>query len=618
MGILWFTKLWVKDVILTAQGLQTLLGPAYIAFGMFSGLSGLYLFIILIKKYLTSKSFLKMQLRYIFVGLFLYVVFTLLVDVIIPLATGHSEYFWISPVFSLFFVISTIYAITRYRLMDVRLILQRSSVFILALSVVVGLTISAIWLMAYLMNYSPNPALMIGGAVAMALTIMLFVPLRSCFQKLADKLFFRKIISYQQALKEVSGRLAVIIDLDELAELIIETTKKAIGLDRAGVLLRDAKTKEYYIQKVVGFQEENGISLVKDNFLTEHLQKSKKPLVYEELQMMIKDAKGRESEEQFKKLKSNMEKIEAILCLPLIVKEKLEGIIVLGRKLSGDAYTKEDLELLETLANQTSVGIENARLYDQVKDFSKHLQEKVDEQTKDMKKLLEIKTDFLHIVSHQLRTPLTGIQGAVAMMTVAETPEERKSLIKDAETSIARLTSITNDMLEALEIEGGRLVIEYDPTDIEKMIEEIIQTLKPNYDKKGLYLKFIKPKQRPIRRVLVDPKYIQMVLTNLIDNAEKYTKEGGVEIILKQPDWKQIKIIVKDTGIGLDDDDKKKLFEKFLRGELASKMHVSGSGLGLFIAKGIIDRHRGKIEAESEGRNKGAEFIVTLPTTTAY
>ncbi|MFH1392205.1 MAG: GAF domain-containing sensor histidine kinase [bacterium] len=437
---------------------------------------------------------------------------------------------------------------------------------------------------------------------------------RALYQKLADKLFFRKITSYQQALKEVSGRLAAIIDLNKLAELIVETTKNTMGLNRAGMLLRNAKTTEFYIQKVVGFEEENGISLVQDNFLTEHLQKTKQPLVYEELKMMISDA-GREEKQALEKLKSNMEKIEAVLCLPLIVKEKLEGIIVLGRKLSGDAYTKEDLELLETLANQTSVGIENARLYDQVKDFSKHLQEKVDEQTRDVKKLLEIKTDFLHIVSHQLRTPLTGIQGAIAMMAEAETPEERKSLIQDAETSIARLTSITNDMLDALEIEGGRLIIEYDPIDIEKMIEEIIQTLKPNYDKKGLYLKFIKPKQRPIRQVLVDPKYIQMVLTNLIDNAEKYTKKGGVEIILKQPDWKHIKIIVKDTGIGLDKDDKKKLFKKFSRGGLAGKMHVSGSGLGLFIAKGIIDRHHGKIEAESEGRNKGAEFIVTLPAT---
>jgi len=163
--ILWFTDLWVRDVVKVSGQIETILGPAYLFFIIFASIFGFAWFIaILLKKYFKASGLLKMQLRYIFVGLFLCLIFVIALDGILPLVAKNTRYFWLSPLGSLFLIIATAYAITRYRLMDVRLILQKSGVFLLALSMVVGLTISSIWLMAYLMNYSPNPVLMIGGA----------------------------------------------------------------------------------------------------------------------------------------------------------------------------------------------------------------------------------------------------------------------------------------------------------------------------------------------------------------------------------------------------------------------------------------------------------------------
>ncbi|MFH1392187.1 MAG: ATP-binding protein [bacterium] len=614
--ILWFTDLWIKDVIKISGQVETILGPAYLFFCIFASLFGFAWFIaILIKKYFKAKGILKMQLRYIFVGLFLCLVFVIILDAILPLAANNTRYFWLSTCGSLFAVAATIYAITRYRLMDVRLILQRSGVFLLALSIVVGLTISSIWLMAHLMNYSPNPVLMIGGAMAMALTIALFVPLRSRLQKLADKLFFKKIISYQQTLKKISDKLLTIIDLDKLISLLVETTKNTMGLERAGVLLRDNQTSQFKIQKIIGFKEENGISLVRDNFLTEHLQKTKKPLVYEELKLMIRDALDEQIRNSLVNLRDNMKRIEAVLCLPLIVKDKLEGLVVLGRKLSEDAYSREDLEILEILANQTSIAIENARLYAEVNDLKENLEGKVAEQTKSITELLGMKTELLNTISHQLRTPTTIFRSMLSMISEGDVAgAQKEQFIKDSYAAANRLLLIVDSIMEASTFEGKLPDFEFKAAQVDDIIHQSMKIFEVIAKAKRIDLAYQKSKE-PLPTIMADENYLKSALNKLIDNAIWYTKEKGKVTISTEHNkqGKTISIKVQDTGIGLTQEDKDILFQKFKRGRGSKTMNVNSSGLSLFIAKSIVEGHKGTIQAKSEGEDRGSTFTMTIP-----
>ena len=611
--LLFGTKQWVWGVVCQFNQCETLLGPVYVWFGILCAIFIVWTLVNFVQKYRNNKGIQRMQLMYLFLGLALTVVPVLFVDVLLPVVFNNSSYFWLSPFSPLAMIICLAYAITRYRLMDIRLVLKKSGVFLLALIIVVGLTIFAIWLMAYLMNYRPNPILMVGGAIAMAIIILLFIPLRSFLQKLADKLLFRKITSYQKALKELSDKIVATIDLDKIVNSIVETTKNTMGLERAGVLLRDEATGQYKIQKIIGFKEENGISLVRDNFLTEHLQKTRRPLVYEELKLMMRDAQDEQIKQALLNLRDNMKRIEAVLCLPLMIKDKLEGIVVLGRKLSEDAYSREDLEVLEILINQTSIAIENARLYDQVKDLSENLQEKVDEQTKSLKELLAMKTEFLNTVSHQLRTPTTIFRSMLSMITEGDiSGKQKEEWIKDSYGAANRLLIVIEGILEANTFEGRTPSFDFKLIDLEQVLQEAVKIFPNIAQRKGVMLEYQKPEQK-LPQIMADARWLKSAFVKVIDNAIWYTRKNGKVVVKCQSSNNKVQIIVQDTGIGLTQDDKKILFQKFQRGRGSLGMNVNSSGLGLYIAKRIVQGHSGEITAESEGEDKGSVFMITLP-----
>ena len=624
LAILWFTDLWVKEVILKESQLQTSLGSAYLAFGLVSSVFGLWLFLNLIRKYSSAKGITKMQLRYIFVGLFSYIVPTITVDIAIPLITGYSGLFWISPIFSLSFVLATFYAITRYRLIDVRLILKRGGVSFLSLVTVVGLTIGSIWLISLSMNYHPNPTLMVGGAITMAISVLLFFPIRSFLQKLADKFFFPYITSSQQTLRIVSQKLLTIIDLEELVKLVMETAQNTMGLDKVAVILRSKENSHYQIYNI-GFNRKDCPSLLQDSFLTNYLKTSKKPLVYEEIKLIIRNIKDEHTSKNLRNLKDIMKRLGVNLCLPLISKERLEGIIILGRKLSGEAYTQEDLELLETLANQTSLAIQNAIQYEKIQDLTENLQEKVDEQVKEinkknihLQKLLKMKGEFLDIASHQLRTPVSVILGTISMFkdkSVLEMPEEtREKFVDNIYRKALKLRSIIEDILSASEMDATDFekTLNFAPVQLEDLLEEIYQDNLSDAKNSDLTLTYQKPEKK-LPLVNIDPRYIREALDNLVDNAIRYTPKGGkISLSIQKIDDKVV-INIKDTGIGIPKDEIKNLFQKFYRASNATQMHTDGSGLGLFIVKKVIDAHPlAQISLTSE-EGKGTSFTLSFP-----
>jgi len=499
-------------------------------------------------------------------------------------------------------------------------VIRQTTVYAFSFLTVLGLAFGS----HFLFNLFFAPPVLLEILIISGIVAGLFHPLTNLYLKIANRYFFASLYSYQETLKDLSRRLVAILDLEKLSQTIVQEIIDTMKLDKAGVLLRDSQSGKYQIQCITGFKEENGISLVKDNFLTQWLKEIQRPLIYEELSLQIRDAKREEAKQKLSQLKENMKRIEADLCLPLLSQQKIIGLIVLGKKISGEAYSKQDLRLLETLANQTALAVENARLYEQVQDLAQNLQQKVDQQVGKIKKLLKtkeelltMKEDFLHIVSHQLRTPVSIFYGFLDWWKTGEIEkypkEKQEKMKKEIIIAAERLKNIVNDMLDALEIERG-LEFEFKPIDIANIVEEVYKMLKPNYEKKGLYLDVRMPKD-PLPKIQGSQQFLKQALTNLVDNAEKYTEKGGAAIIVShQPEKETITIEVKDTGIGLTEENKKYLFRtQFYRGERAQKIFPNGSGLGLYIVKRIIDKHHGQIEVRSEGINKGSSFIITLP-----
>jgi len=235
------------------------------------------------------------------------------------------------------YIIFISYAIVKYRLMDIRVVIGKSAVYLFSFATIIAFALGFVFLNNRL---SLPVSVNIAYISILVISILLFQTIFRIYEKLASKYFYYTFYSYQKVLTNLGEKLTGVLELDKLTSLISDTLINTMKLDRTGVLLRDSETKTYRIQKIIGFKEENGISLVKDNFLTIYLERTKKPLVYEELSLVIRDAKDKTEKEKLEKLRVDMKRIEAKLCLPLFREDKITGMIILGSKISGEPYSK--------------------------------------------------------------------------------------------------------------------------------------------------------------------------------------------------------------------------------------------------------------------------------------
>ncbi|MDD5145443.1 MAG: ATP-binding protein [Candidatus Pacebacteria bacterium] len=530
---------------------------------------------------------------------------------------GHEFYpFGFIPILIFLGIIG--YAIVKYRLMDLRFVLGRSAIYLFSFISVILLAVLLLFGHARLWPAMPLNVVSISILI---IGIIVFQPIFRFFENLAAKYFYYTFYSYQTVFADLGRRLTQFLELDKLTSLIANTLVNTMKLDRTVILLRETGSGEYKIQKNVGFKEENGISLVKDNFLTTYLERTQKSLVYEELLLIIRDAREASEKEKLEYLRENMKKIEASLCIPLFMEDKIIGMIVLGNKISGDPYSEQDVQLLTNLSNQASIALQNAKLYGQVQDLSKNLQRKVDEQTKELrvayeelKTLDKAKSEFISMASHQLRTPLAAIKGYVSMLiegSFGPISDKAKEKLTNVTQSNERLIKMVNDLLDISKIDLGKMETEKSKMQVLDLVGSCIEELEHEVEKKNLKLTFEKPKIA-LPKIEVDALKIRQVFLNLIDNAIRYTTQG--EILIKAKKKKSsILFSIKDTGEGLTKEELENIFQGFSRGSAGIDLFIEGTGLGLYVAKKFLELHQGKIWAESKGKGKGATFFVELP-----
>jgi signal transduction histidine kinase len=560
----------------------------------------------------------------------------MLLGIAISIVGGSTNYLlWyhipIKPYGNLFastYVLFSVYAILRYRLMDMRVIARVFTIYFFDILLVYIIYALFVCLYPFFSSSSySNYALLVGLVVAPAIVAGLF-NFHSWIVRFIDKYFFYSLYDYQKTISELTRELNMYNDLDKILNLIVSTIKKTMNLNRAGVLLSkggDSLTK-YKIAKVTGFDINNGISLVRDSFFTKYLKQTAKPLVREELSLLARDAKSTKERKALLDLEREMKHIEASLCLPLLKSGQLRGIIVLGSKNSGDPFTNEDLSLLSTLALQAGVAIENARLYQEVRGFNKVLQSKVDDQTKELKaralhleKLLKMREEFLDIASHQLKTPVSVIRGTISMFREGSMDKlskvERQKFFDNIYHKTEKLNAIISDILRASEIESEEFKI--DPASskkvqLEDILKEVHGDLKETAVEKKLSFELVLPKKKAAP-ILTSVDFLEQAIFNLVDNAIKYTKEGFVKMEMTE-DGDVLTVKISDSGIGIPETDQKKMFDKFSRAKNAVNMYTDGTGLGLFIAKEIVEAHAGGSLAFASKENEGTSFTLKLKT----
>lgn len=486
-----------------------------------------------------------------------------------------------------------------------------------------------------------NPTLV--GAIAALFLAALLPPVRNLSNKIVEHLLPGRKYEPNRVLREYSQSVSSILDPELLATVSVGMISEAIEIQSGCLFLVEFETEDsisrYRLQGTRGMGDippDPGFLSLKGPVATYFL-KERKPLPHTSLGL---DERFQASDpEELAWLNG----LAADVYIPIYTKEDWVGLIVLGPKLNGLPYFEDDLDLLGTLADQTAVALQNARLVESLmrlnNDFRRAYaaMEQANRHLKQMNVQLEnldrTKSDFISVASHELRTPLTVMRGYNEMLledpAINGNPFHSK-LIKGIYSGIMRLHEIVNSMLDMASIDTRSLELKVESVSLNSLIKMVCDGVGDSFRERDLQLEI--ENLRDLPQVDGDPEALKKVFYHLVINAIKYTPDGGkitITGVTVSPGQMNladggVEIIVADSGIGIHQDYLDLIFTKFYQtGELALhstgkvKFKGAGPGLGLAIARGIVDAHRGKIWAESSGHDEekcpGSQFHVVLP-----
>lgn len=284
--------------------------------------------------------------------------------------------------------------------------------------------------------------------------------------------------------------------------------------------------------------------------------------------------------------------IRLTIAIPIKSKGKILGALeVITAKTKTD-ISQEELDVLKTLANQIGIVLDNASLFEETKKLSSY------------------KTELLSIVAHQLKNPLVVVKGYSSLVedNTIQGVDAMKEVFKKVKSAADKLITLLNNLLDLHHIEDGKMHYEFQKLELNKLLKDISDNFQLILSQRKLQFAF-EPFAKDAN-VNGDIYKLSQVFQNLIDNAIKYTESGWIKVKIID-DKKSYLVEISDSGRGISQDLITKLFQKFSRG--VEEKQILGTGLGLYISKEIVEAHRGKVWAESEGDGKGSKFIVKIP-----
>jgi signal transduction histidine kinase len=265
---------------------------------------------------------------------------------------------------------------------------------------------------------------------------------------------------------------------------------------------------------------------------------------------------------------------------------------------------------MRQVTDQIALGLNNANNFAELRKTNESLESAYIE----LERLDQAKTEFLSIASHQLRTPLSAIRGYLSLLEdgdYGELEPRQRTVLGKLQDNVQRLVALVGDLLSLARIEAGTTAnsIRFVMTDIRTLVDQAVDEVDLKAKSKGLSLVWERPETEVSAEI--DAEKIAQVIMNLADNAVYYTAEGEVRLTLTR-EGERIRLVVKDTGMGMDAESRHKLFTKFYRSPNAVKMRPDGTGIGLYVAKMMVEAHGGSIRVESEP-GAGTAFFVELP-----
>ena len=586
----------IKDHMVLKYSIQP--GPFYIWFVVFFISYMMMMLVELFKAYVKSKGARRNQLKYLFWAVFIGSVtgstnFLYIFNVELPLWFPFITYGVI------LFALVTTYTIVKYRLMDISVVIKRTVVYgaIYSLSVAI-FALLTIFLGQWLVYGHMDRRFYLLSMLSILIITLILRPLDNLLSRLTDKYLFRKKYEYQKTLKDASQGMTRITNLPKLLNLFVRTILNSVQVTHVTIFLLD-REKSQYVAVASRGRDRVPLGFIRNNASSQLIVKlttGKESLVYEEIVSQLKrDPKlNADIKSGLESIAKEMQDLNASVCIPSFIENKMMGFLMLGEKLSGDMYTQEDLDLFSTLANQAALAIENAQSYEELKDTRDQLLQS--------ERLATI-GKFANEVAHEIKNPLQAIKTFV----------EYAPIKRDDKKFIENFSRVAGGEIERINAFVKQLVgfskpkpLNFQPVDINQLLDATTLLLENDFKKKRISVKRKYFKQDIL--FLADKNQIKQIFLNLLLNSieamdERKTNQLSIETM---PDSNKITVKITDTGCGISKEEMHHLFEPFF------STKQSGAGLGLTIVKNIVENHNGEILVKSS-LEEGTEFTLKFP-----
>jgi len=580
-----FTPLFVKGVVQRLNfKYYTDPGIVFPLFGLFYLSNLVYAFYKLIKEFPRVSAVKRNQLKYILIASS--VGFTGAISTILPMfniKTPPIGYYLI-----LFYTLIVSYAIVKYQLMDISIVIKKGMVYAY-LSFFVLLPCMIVSILAQKFFFSQiNYFFSFLTLCTLLLASLVFLKVTPEIEEYIEKRLFKSKFEYKKTLRELTEIIVSFLDEKELFKKAGDILTKDLGAEKISFFMLDREKKACTLRASQYLQKTKIKELPQqDPFLT-WLEEQSRAVVKEVLERSVDDPK-------IKHVVERLASLESEVCVPLMMRDRLMGIINLGNKRSGEMYSHEDLDLLTHFATQASVALENARLYQEMQR-TQQLMRRTDR--------LSSLGSLTAALAHEIRNPLVTVKTFLDLVPIRYKDKEfRGEFLKLTSSEVDRLTKLVSELLEFAKPKKPKLR----RADVNQVLEEIIPLVTAEATKRDITIETNLRETTPVK---LDADQMKQVFLNILLNAiEAIEAHGKISITSREihkNGTQHVQVEVADTGTGIP----KKIVEQIFDPFFTTK--DKGSGLGLSITHQIVEDHHGTIEVESMPK-KGTTFVITIP-----
>lgn len=548
----------------------------------------IYPLITLFRKYRHAEEYtMKAQLKYLLIGFSLFFIIGLLTNEILPVYFHIYALNATGPIFSLILVAFTFYIITRYRFLDIRIIIQKSLQYAVLLSITIGCYLFLVGLMGYLFQRNSNTTTLVSAGITMFIGLWGTPFVERYFKKLTDPIFFKDTYDFTEAIRELTEIGNSNISLTALVQESRAALVRILRASRVEFLFASEDDRVPALKAIC----ESSPRQVCNSIVPLHPERAPRAV-----QNIL---------QQQQEMQELMVAHEAEIALPIMLEKKFLGFLLVGEKRSQEPYNNTDIDLLENFSAQIAVALEKAFLYKQVAEYSTQLEERVAERTREVLTLQEEERQMMLDISHGLQTPLTIIKNEVGKIRSLDLKHSELDLF---EKQIDTVSRFIYDLLRLARL-GKTNSEKHAPVDFSLLIEEIVEYFEVSAGGEDItvHSSLTSPAQ-----VSGNTAELTDAVSNIFSNAMKYMQKDGERAIFISltTTTDVVRLSVRDTGIGIRAEHLPHLSERFFR--VGADTNTKGTGLGLAITKRIIENHNGTLTIESIF-GSGSTFTIMLP-----